>query len=310
MPTSYPNAGLSSISMGSATDGWAVGSTNSGAPFALHYTNGVWKQVTPPGEGVLHGLFAYSSVHMLSADEGWIVVGYAKDSQGYGTSGLLHLANGQWSEVDTPFPVTEVVLPVAPNEVWVAGSASNRQEELVLYHYEAGTWTKVTAPSGITIYTMRMVSPDNIWASGQMDRGSSRAAGAVLHYDGSQWRQVPTSASGNPQDVEAFDQDTAWAFTTYDPSVTTGNAPPTINPPAITNAQYQREGSWRQVAWPFANISLIGSLTRVSADEYWAIGYYYVTNQTPTGNGGYSGSGYAVGVLLYFANGAWHRYAQ
>jgi hypothetical protein len=64
------------------------------------------------------------------------------------------------------------------------------------------------------------------------------------------------------------------------------------------------------VAWPFANISLIGSLTRVSADEYWAIGYYWMTNQTPTGNGSYSGSGYTVGVLLYFANGAWHRYAQ
>ncbi len=70
----YPaGAGLSSISMGSATDGWAVGSTNSGAPFALHYTNGVWKQVTPPGEDVLHGLFMYSAVHMLSADEGWVV---------------------------------------------------------------------------------------------------------------------------------------------------------------------------------------------------------------------------------------------
>ena len=56
--TTFPVAGLSSLSTGSATYGWAVGNTNGGgAPFALHYTGGVWKQVTPPGESALNGCY-------------------------------------------------------------------------------------------------------------------------------------------------------------------------------------------------------------------------------------------------------------
>ena len=307
--TSIPDAGLSSISMGSASDGWAVGGTTSGAPFAMHYMNGVWKPVTPPGADVFHGLFSYRAVHMLSADEGWIGVNLEKDSQGNLTSALLHFANGKWSQVDTPFAVMSTVLPVAPADAWVVGYATKTAQAPDMYHYQAGKWTRMAAPPGITIFTLRMVSPNNIWASGLVgsESGTRTIEAAVAHYDGSKWQQVAVGASGSPEDAEAFDQSTSWAFTKYDPSVTTGTAPPPNNPPTITEAQYQHDGSWQHVAWPFTNLSLIDSLTRVSADEYWAIGYYYVTHQTPTGNGGYTGSGYAVGVLLYFANGAWHE---
>ncbi len=310
--TSIPDAGLSSLSMGSATDGWAVGSTTGGAPFAMHYTGGVWKSVTPPGADVLHGLFTYREVHMLSADEGWIGVNLVKDSQGNPMSALLHFANGKWSRVDTPFVVMTTVLPVAPADAWVVGYATKTAPLPDMYHYQAGTWTRMALPSGIDIFTLRMVSPNNIWASGLVgsESGTRTIKAAVAHYDGSQWRQVAVGASGSPEDVEAFDEGVSWAFTKYDPSVTTGAAPLPNNPPTIVSAQYQRGDSWQQPTWPFSNLSLIGSLTRVSADEYWAIGYYYVIHQIPTGNGSYSGSGYTMGVLLYFANGAWHEYGQ
>jgi hypothetical protein len=297
--TSIPDdVGLSSISMGSASDGWAVGGTESGAPFAMHYANGVWKPVTPPGADVFHGLFSYGAVYMLSANEGWIVVNLEKDSQGNPASGLLHFADGKWSQVDTPFAVMSTVLPVAPADAWVVGYATKTQQFPDMYHYQAGTWTRMAAPVGISIFTLRMVSPNNIWASGLVGPGSRTIEAAVAHYDGSQWRRVAVSASGSPTDVEAFDQSTSWAFTKND-------APPGV--PVMTDVQYQRDGSWQHVSWPLSNLSLIASLTRVSADEYWAIGYYYVLHQTPTGNGGYTGSGYAVGVLLYFANGVWHE---
>ena len=310
--TTPPGSGLSGISMGSASDGWVVGSKKSGEPFALHITNNSLRFVTPPpGADILHGGI-YTSVRMLSADEGWITFNRMKDRNGFLTTGLLHLSNGHWSEVDTPFPVAEVVLPVGPDEAWVAGSASTQQEELVLYHYRSGTWTKAAAPAGITVYAMRMVSPNDIWASGQMERGSSGVIGAVLHYDGSEWRQVSVGASGHPQDVEAFGLGTAWAFTRYEPSVTTGYTPPpfVFDSPTISSVQYQRDGVWSQVKWPFNNLTRIGAITRVSSDEYWAIGYSDVTNWTPTGDGSYTGSGHEVDVLLYFANGAWHEYGK
>lgn len=307
----FPGVGLSSVSMSSAHDGWALGSTTLGEPFALRYTNGSWLPVSPlPGADALRGrAYSYSSVRMLSANEGWIIFNRAKDSSGFLTTGLLHLSNNHWSVVDMPFPVAEVVLPVAPDEAWVAGSASTSQEELVLYHYQAGTWTKAVAPVGITIYSMRMVSPNDIWASGQMDRDSSREVGATLHYDGSQWRQVSVGAKGSPQDVEAFDQGTAWAFTQSEPTVTKGATSPP-GPPIVTSVQYQRDGAWSQVAWPFTNLSGIGPITRVSSDEYWAIGYHRVTSRTPTSNGVYVGAGHDEPVLLYFANGVWHEYGR
>jgi hypothetical protein len=305
MATSLRDAGLSSISMGSATDGWALGSTTGGAPFAMQYANGVWKPVTPPGADVLHG-GTYAGVHMLSADEGWVTFNRVKDGQGYLTQGLLHLANGRWTTVDTPFPGIENVLPVAPNEAWVEGDTTATQQIPDFYHYRAGTWTRMAPQSGIRAYTMRMVSPNDIWASGQSDPGSGNAIGAVLHYDGSRWQRVSVDASGHPRDVEAFGQGESWAFAKDEQTIINGNTvPPTEM--VISGAQYQHNGSWQHVAWPFPAIALVGSLTRVSTEEYWAIGYYERSYQTPTGNGGYSGAGYAVGVLLYFAHGSWHE---
>ena len=305
-----PGAGLSSISMGSASDGWAVGVTNKGEPVAMRITNNSLKPVSPPpGADVLHG-GVYSSVRMLSADEGWISFNRVKDSSGNLTQGLLHLVNGKWSEVATPFLAMSDMLPVAPNDAWVVGYPSVTQQTPAMYHYQAGTWTKMALPTGIAIYTLRMVTPNDIWASGQMDRGSNREAGAVLHYDGSQWRQVTAGASGRPQDVEAFDQGAAWAFTRYDPMVTTGNTPP-LNDSTISGAQYQHDGVWSWVEWPFTRLTRIGAISRVSSDEYWAIGYYMVTtSRTPTGNGGYASAGHEVAVLLYFANGAWYEIGQ
>jgi hypothetical protein len=305
LPISYPGVGFSGISMGSATDGWAIGSTDSGAPFALHYTGGAWKSAPPPGKSVLGG-GVYSQVHMLSADEGWITFNHPKDRQGNLTQGLLHLVNGRWSVVNTPFPGIDNILPVAPNDAWVLGDTTESQQVPDLYHYRAGTWTRTLPPSGIWVSTMRMVAPNYIWASGQRDQASSAATGATLHYDGSQWREVPVGASGRAQDVEAFDQGTSWAFTISVPTITKGATTPPPDP-VIASAQYQRDGLWQQVSWPFTDISQIGSIIRVSADEYWAIGYRDVTNWTSNGNGSFTGAGYSVGVLLYFANGAWHE---
>jgi hypothetical protein len=310
----FPGVGLSSVSMGSAHDGWALGSTALGEPFALRYTNGSWLPVSPlPGADALHGgAYSYSSVRMLSANEGWISFNRVKDGSGNLIQGLLHLVNRQWSVVDTPFQAMETVLPVAPNDAWVVGYASLTRQTPAIYHYQAGTWTKMALPKGVSIYTLRMVSPNDIWASGQVGRGSSEAPGAILHYDGSQWRQVAVGANGSPQDVEAFDQGTAWAFTRYEPSVTTGYTPPPIifDSPNISSAQYQRDGSWSPLAWPFKNLTRVGPIIRVSSDEYWAIGYHMVTSMTPTGDGSYSGGGREVGVLLYFANGVWHEYGR
>jgi hypothetical protein len=83
--------GVFSLSMDSATDGWAVGGDFYNDPtqnkeFFLHYTQGRWTQVPMP-----HGITVYG-VKMISADDGWAT---GTDTPG-GTLLLLRYQRGSW----------------------------------------------------------------------------------------------------------------------------------------------------------------------------------------------------------------------
>lgn len=303
--TNYPEATLMGISMDSATDGWAVGGTLGGKPLALHFTGGKWQQVTLPAESAVSD--SYQSVHMLSANEGWIVLTHSKNQQGMLSESLLHFANGSWSSVSAPFAIVNDVLPVAANDAWIAGYVSDGQQSPVLYHYQAGKWTSVTLPHGVAVDRLRMVSPNNIWASGHISAASNadiNQTAAVLHYDGSGWQQVNIGTSEHPQSVQVFDGNTSWAFTLAS----------SFNPDdSISGAQYQHGGTWQTVTWPFKDTGLgfvslgLNPIQRVAPDEYWTIGWSNGTRQPNTNGGSATAS---VTVLLYFANGAWHAYGN
>lgn len=106
--STYANATLSSISLASPTEGWAVGtySTNNGdaAPLYYHLSGGMWKRVDGPGPGTL------SRVFTLSADDAWATGGNAS---------ILHYHNGAWELLNpgslpaTPTPETVNGTPIA-----------------------------------------------------------------------------------------------------------------------------------------------------------------------------------------------------
>ncbi|HEU5347536.1 MAG TPA: hypothetical protein VFU63_02870 [Ktedonobacterales bacterium] len=298
--TNYPAMALMGVSMDSATDGWAVGGGPGGNPLALHYTDGTWQQAKLPGENTLTG--AYTLVRMRTTDDGWIVLTHSKDQYGLLSEGLLHLVNGKWSAVSAPFTIIDDVLPVGPNEAWIAGYVSGGQQTPVLYHYQAGNWTSVSLPSGVALDQLRMVAPNDIWGSGHISAASGAdndQRAAVLHYDGSEWQQVNIGAKGHPQFVQAFDRNTNWAFTL------TGSLSPID---IISSTQYEHGGTWQSVAWPFKNMGLgfvstgMNPIQRVSPDEYWTIGWSDVTWNPDNGTGSHP-----VTVLLYFTDGAWHE---
>lgn len=285
----YPGMTLVSVSMGSATDGWAVGGSSAGRQLALHYTNGAWQETSLPGENTFDG--TNQMARMRSAGDGWIVIRHAKNSQGQLRDGLLRLANGQWSTVTAPFAAINDILPVTQDEAWIAGYVSDGQQHPVLYHYQAGSWTSVALPSGVAIDRLRMVSPNDIWGSGHISASSNvdvQQSAAVMRYDGSGWRQVTIGASGQPQFVQAFDSNTSWAFT----------LDPTASQDVIGSVRYERDGTWLKIKWPFSEMNMgmvvfgMNTIQRVSADEYWTIGS--VGSMSP--------------VLLYFAGGAWRQY--
>ncbi|HEU5369825.1 MAG TPA: hypothetical protein VFU69_15240 [Ktedonobacterales bacterium] len=83
--------GVGSLSMDSATDGWAVGfeasSTGTARESFLHYTQGRWTKVPVP-----RGVFVYG-LTMISSDEGWAT---GSDTSGGGKLILLRYQQGSW----------------------------------------------------------------------------------------------------------------------------------------------------------------------------------------------------------------------
>lgn len=78
----------------------------------------------------------------------------------------------------------------------------------------------------------------------------------------------------------------------------------------VSQAQYESGGTWQTVKLPANDLNNIYGLSRVSAGEYWAIGTYQIHTQSPSANGGMSGTGYNESVLLHFADGTWTQYGR
>lgn len=72
------------------------------------------RQVTLSGNASDPG--AFTKVHMFSADEGWFVVTYPKDSRGLISESILHFIKGKLSAITAPFTIVNDLLPVAHNE--------------------------------------------------------------------------------------------------------------------------------------------------------------------------------------------------
>jgi hypothetical protein len=140
----FPNASLMTISMASATDGWAAGGN-----LLLRYTNGAWSPTTPPpGPGVVSRI--YTSVSMASPTTGWAAAidqtpdGTCTECGGGGsTLVILRYADGAWQKWQPASPIpsaggygsddainSTTVFAVTGDQVWVADG--------VIAHYAVG----------------------------------------------------------------------------------------------------------------------------------------------------------------------------
>lgn len=301
---SLPNVQLDSIAMASATDGWAVGGSDSGdEKLLLHYTGGHWQRVAVPGLDAQPGVL--SQVRMLPTGEGWLIFTHNKNMQGQLTYSLYHYARGGWSAVDAPIASITDIAPVGPDEAWAVGTVTAGGQSYVLAHYQAGQWTTTPVPvGGAYIGELRMLSPRDGWAMGIFPSQSNVLAEAtpcLLHYDGTEWRQVQVPVSPRAQQVEMLSDDDGWAFGT---SGSTANDTYAFD---VTLAEHTEAGRWQTVRWPFTDLGAVGHLTRAATGDYWALGSYMVNVPNANGSGGY---GYSKQVLLHFAAGVWSAYGR
>lgn len=138
-------AGLNSVFMTSATDGWAVGAGGT----IYHYTGGGWTVFTTTG-------ITLNSVFMLSSTEGWAV--------GNGGS-IFHYSSGIWTGPVSPGSTSadlRSVFMLSQTEGWAVGTSGTEM------HYSGGIWTALPINYLVTNENLNGVSfaGETGWAVG------------------------------------------------------------------------------------------------------------------------------------------------
>ncbi|HUY78889.1 MAG TPA: zf-HC2 domain-containing protein [Ktedonobacterales bacterium] len=318
-----PNDDLSSLSMVSATDGWALGNDPStDAQVVLHYTGDAWHIVTlpvtispPPTDASTPP--RYGSLAMVSATEGWLTTMY-RDQNGVMEGDVFHELDGKWTQVDMPssdaaFPAT----PIGHDEAWLL-TAINDGSETVWFYGPGQLWSSDVSvlPAGTGIdfagtSPIQVNSPRDAWLSTYMQVGGGPrlpTRRVILHYNGSTWAH--SSLANNPlvqsaTTVVVFSANDGWAFLSAAPAAN-GAAGTNCGPAgvggAVTGALRLHKGRWQRTTFQPQNIGCLSNVTRVGPDEYWAVGTTLAKDassvQKSTGNQ----------VLLHEVGGVWAVY--
>jgi hypothetical protein len=259
---------LDSISMVSATDGWAGGTAG-----LLHYNGKTWKQIQP------YAHWGTLRIQMLSATDGWAT----------GDAGiLLHYDGHSWMRQPLPESLTadaktSVMLwglsMTSSDDGWVIGdqvnNATGMTERAVLLHYTHGQWQVGQRIEGASLASISMVSPEEGWALGGISTASQSASTPpsptsplLLHYTQGQWVQVANPLSSPVSSSEGVvvmrSASDGWM----------AGIPDTIGIPPLL---HYNGSTWSKVSLPLTRDQNtdrfeITGLALTSADDGWAVG--------------------------------------
>jgi photosystem II stability/assembly factor-like uncharacterized protein len=329
---SAASAGLNSVFMVSASEGWAVGVGG----IIYHYTGGGWSPSTSPVGTTLNSVF------MVNQNEGWSV----------GNSGtILHYFSGTWSGPISPSPTNQdlkAVFMLSQTEGWAVGASGT------VLHYLSGGWMLAsnqfgtsqnlnalsffgengwavgdfgtivplgaqTPPQGIPSSTFRSVylsSSGDGWIVGCSTSGCGSGAGelTLLHWNGNSYtRGIATATPTDLYSVSMDSRSDGWAVGGV------GNSPALL---------HYNGGAWTQVPAPSVN-GILRSVFLVDGSNGWAVGdngailrydggaWGSVSSPTPNTLRSVfmtdAGDGWAVGdggTIVRYQNGQWVAYAS
>jgi len=301
---------LTSISMDSSTDGWAVGQTpgqgqTQPTPLLLHYDGQTWKQVTIPAK---YG--QPQQVQMLSATDGWMV------GQGFAQSGavlsdLWHYDGQTWTaqplpaELSAAFPSQPLVVShismISSTEGWAIGGTTSRVPMTsFILQYTGGSWIVQRLLTGVDVLSLSMSSATDGWIAAiqapltNMPSAANPDRPLLLHYTGGQWVDATTSIT----DASKLGRvETVWMRSATDGWMTAQKQ----DSQGIQTLLHFNGTQWTEASLPTLPNSSplsIRSITMLSATEGWAVGDHelknapgYVTRVTP--------------VILHYSSGRW-----
>ncbi len=202
---------LAAISVDTASDIWAVGTTSSTStasgnqPLIEHWNGTAWSLSSNPA---VSGRLA--SVAAIAPDDAWAVGSYVGQN---GTQTLAEHWNGmQWSIVSSPSPSAinflNSVVKISANNVWAAGddtlsTAPSADYNPLVEHWDGSKWSVVSAflqGSSDLLNGMAAVSSSDIIAVGDY-RSSVDPLGPyftlVEKWNGTQWSVVNSPSPGS-----------------------------------------------------------------------------------------------------------------
>jgi hypothetical protein len=285
---------LVAVSGTAADDVWAVGwncckDHKYYEPLILHYDGSKWSLV-PAAQGTplgtrLHGVAA------IAADDAWAVGGTSSQPV------FEHWNGKQWSVVGSPYlgygGVMNAIYAFSSNDVWAAGEGDY---EAVLEHWNGTTWTFVPGYS----YNLTFVNAlsgsgtSDLWAVGESWEYPDQRAFAE-HWNGTGWtyEKTPYLYIDQLNGVADISPTNAWAV---------GFQYPSQQELVVqTLIEHWNGTAWSVVPSPNKNpktfplTNALTSVTAISANDVWAVGYWTW----------YAGAGTSRSLFLHYDGKAW-----
>jgi Carboxypeptidase regulatory-like domain len=284
VPAGLGDGVLNAISVGSASNIWAVGQKEvlwHRYSLTLHYDGSSWTVVPSPQADGLH----LEDVVTVGPGDAWAVGWSGSPSSLDDRSMALHWDGIAWTVLPTPQPGgTSVdrlfaVDAAATDDVWATGVYwdDRAAEHSVILHWDGSAWRRV--PLGLPRLTssargacdtyggltgITVVSPADVWAVGDA---------TTCRYDGARWTEVPSpqprpeynELSYPLEDVSAASPNDVWAVGARVLESPWGN------PVWDTLAEHWDGASWTRVtALPVGQVLL--GVDAVAANDAWAVG--------------------------------------
>ncbi|MDH5491402.1 MAG: hypothetical protein OEY14_05560, partial [Myxococcales bacterium] len=106
---------------------------------------------------------------------------------------VLHFDGSAWSQ--QPTPTDQDLWGVwgsAPDDLWAVGGKGLLEGQATILHFDGSSWQAETLP---VLARPRVYAFFKVWGSSASDVWVVGQRGAVLHYDGSAWTEVPIGSS-------------------------------------------------------------------------------------------------------------------
>ncbi|MEO6695897.1 MAG: hypothetical protein ABIO41_11925 [Ignavibacteria bacterium] len=303
--------GVGSIS---TNDVWAVGEYDQqpSSNLAMHWNGTSWTVVSTPNPGLQYNaLYAVKGISSNNFYAVGSIAGIPATSQ----MQILHWNGSTWTQENTPTvtggSALQSILIFGTNDIYAGGfkavGAPGPTTGTLVIHWNGSSWNIEDTPNQSEnrtnrINDMKGLNSNDIWAVGYSRRVSENFQAMVLHKTGSSWNVVPVPQPGLENFLESIDiisSNDIWVSGSYNDGITyqplfmhyNGSSWTVVASPGggyglqhnspndiwSTGSEFVHyDGSvWSSVSAAIPPGGGMGSSTRISSTDMWAVGNYY-----------------------------------